>query len=138
MLAGAENLDKLGMPGARAEAIGAFAVAVDRGELPLDRSATLDELVAAIGAIRGLGPWTAQYIALRLGERDAFPADDLGLRRAIQRLEPIRKGSLGELAEGWSPWRATAATHLWHAQSAPEETSRSARVCLDAASTGDG
>lgn len=134
----ASDVSKLGMPGARAGAIRAFARAADRGELPLDRSATLEELVAAIGAIRGLGPWTAQYIALRLGERDAFPADDLGLRRAIQRLEPTRTGSLGALAEAWSPWRATAAIHLWHAQSAPEETSRSSQVCLDAASTGDG
>jgi AraC family transcriptional regulator of adaptative response / DNA-3-methyladenine glycosylase II len=137
VLAGAD-LAHLGVPGARAEAIRAFARSVDCGEVPLDRSATLDELVAAVCEIRGLGPWTAQYIALRLGERDAFPADDLGLRRALQRLGPSDTRSLAELVAGWSPWRATAAIHLWHAQAASDETPRSSRVCLDPASTGDG
>ena len=70
------------MPGARARAIKAFAAAVDKGEVPLDGRLPLDELVAAICAVPGLGPWTAGVIALRLGEPDTFPAADLGLRRA--------------------------------------------------------
>jgi 3-methyladenine DNA glycosylase/8-oxoguanine DNA glycosylase len=88
--------------------------------VPLDRSAPLERLVDAITAIRGLGSWTAHYIALRLGERDAFPADDLGLRRALKHLRPQGTPSLDELAPHWSPWRATAASQLWHAQATPE------------------
>ena len=113
------DLTNLGLPGARAAAIGQFADAVARGDVPLDRSAPLDRLVDAITAIPGLGPWTAHYIALRLGERDAFPADDLGLRRAVKNLMPEATPSLDELAVHWSPWSATAATHLWHAQGEP-------------------
>jgi AraC family transcriptional regulator of adaptative response / DNA-3-methyladenine glycosylase II len=125
VLAGAD-LSDIGLPGARATAIREFARAVDRGEVRLDRSATLDDLVAPIASIRGLGPWTAQYIALRLGERDAFPADDLGLRRALQQLAPSDARPLGELAAAWSPWRATAATYLWHAQAPRGEAQRRA------------
>jgi 3-methyladenine DNA glycosylase/8-oxoguanine DNA glycosylase len=71
--------------------------------------------VATVAAVPGLGPWTAQYLALRLGEADAFPAGDLGLRRS---LEAVTGGSLtprmvGEMAERWHPWRAFAAIHLW-------------------------
>jgi AraC family transcriptional regulator of adaptative response / DNA-3-methyladenine glycosylase II len=112
---GGADLSTIGLPRTRASATSAFARAVDRGEVRLDRSATLDELLTAIGAITGLGPWTAQYIALRLGERDAFPADDLGIRRALQHLSANAARSPGELAAGWAPWRATAAVHLWHA-----------------------
>jgi AraC family transcriptional regulator, regulatory protein of adaptative response / DNA-3-methyladenine glycosylase II len=103
VLAGAD-LDGLGLTRARADAIRSFACAVVEDEVRLDRSVSLEQLVASITAVDGLGPWTAHYIALRLGEPDAFPAGDLGLRRA-----------LGDrhLAERWRPWRALAATHLW-------------------------
>jgi len=109
------DLSGLGLPRARVEAIRNFARCVERGEVRLDRSTGLDQLTAAITAIRGLGPWTAQYIALRLGERDAFPTDDLGLRRALQTLRRDRRPSLADLAANWSPWRATAAVQLWRA-----------------------
>jgi 3-methyladenine DNA glycosylase/8-oxoguanine DNA glycosylase len=79
----------------------------------LDRSISLDRLVASITAIDGLGEWTANYIALRLGERDAFPVGDLGLQRA---LDLGTRGATATLAERWRPWRALAATHLWLAQ----------------------
>jgi AraC family transcriptional regulator of adaptative response / DNA-3-methyladenine glycosylase II len=104
-----QDVTAIGVPRARAAAIQAWAQAVAGGEVRLDRSVTLDQLADAITAIRGLGPWTAHYIALRLGERDAFPADDLGLRRALGRLHRDR-------AAAWSPWRATAAIQLWSAQ----------------------
>ena len=113
------DLGRLGLPRARATAIQQFARAVERGDVPLDRSAPLERLLDAITAIRGLGPWTAHYIALRLGERDAFPADDLGLRRALKKLNPESTPSLDKLASHWSPWRATAATQLWHAHGRP-------------------
>ncbi len=106
------DLNGLGFPSSRAEAIRRFAAAVADGTIRLDRSVPLDTLVESICAIPGLGPWTAHYIALRLGEPDAFPATDLGLKRAIARLgDPAS-------ADAWRPWRAHAAVHLWAHESA--------------------
>jgi AraC family transcriptional regulator, regulatory protein of adaptative response / DNA-3-methyladenine glycosylase II len=109
VLAEAELAD-LGLTGARATAVRSFARAVAEDEIRLDRSIGLDRLVASIQAVDGLGPWTAHYIALRLGERDAWPATDLGLRRALGTHAPA-------VAERWRPWRSLAATHLWLADS---------------------
>ena len=109
------DLGDLGLTGARAEAVRSFARAVAGDSIRLDRSVGLDRLVSSIQAIDGLGPWTANYIALRLGERDAWPTTDLGLRRALAK-HLRRSASPGELAERWRPWRALAATHLWLAE----------------------
>ncbi len=101
----------VGLMPARAEAIRTFAHAALEDRVRLDRSVTLDEVVASVAALPGLGPWTAHYIALRLGEPDAFPTTDLGLRHAYAELAPHE--TLGEAAERWRPWRALVATHLW-------------------------
>ena len=63
----------------------------------------------------GLGPWTAQYLALRLGEPDAFPRSDLGIRRALSNgaRQPVPPREAGRIAEAWRPWRAYAALYLW-------------------------
>jgi AraC family transcriptional regulator, regulatory protein of adaptative response / DNA-3-methyladenine glycosylase II len=103
------DLSKIGLVPARAAAVRAFARAVAEHTVRLDGSVPLDELVASLTSIDGIGPWTAHYLALRLGEADAFPATDLGLRRTLS----AHASSLGELAERWRPWRALAATHLW-------------------------
>jgi AraC family transcriptional regulator of adaptative response / DNA-3-methyladenine glycosylase II len=110
------DLDGLGLTAARAAAVRGFATAVAKEEVRLDRGAGLDELVTSIAALPGLGPWTAHYVALRLGEADAFPGFDLGLRRAIERLitpsgAPVRDAT--SVADAWRPWRALAAVHLW-------------------------
>jgi AraC family transcriptional regulator of adaptative response / DNA-3-methyladenine glycosylase II len=107
------DLSGLGFPAARAGAIRRFAEAVARDDVRLDRSVGLERLVASICAVPGLGPWTANYVALRLGERDAFPAGDLGLRRALDPAAPLSAGALSARAERWRPWRALAAVHLW-------------------------
>lgn len=108
------DLDAIGMPGARVAAVQAFAAAVDKGELPLDGRLDLDDLLAAICAVPGLGPWTAGYLAMRMGEPDAFPAADLGLRRAASPDgDPLPTRTLSERAEAWRPHRALAAVHLW-------------------------
>lgn len=108
------DLAGLGMPGSRAATVRAFAAEVASGGLRLDGTLGLDELVAALTRVRGIGPWTAHYLALRLGERDAFPAGDLGLRRTLGNgvLAPARE--VTERAEQWRPWRAYAAVHLWN------------------------
>ena len=72
------DLDDVGLTRARAQAVRSFARAVADDAIRLDRSVGLDRLVSSIQAIDGLGPWTANYIALRLGERDAWPTTDLG------------------------------------------------------------
>ncbi len=110
------DLDGIGMPGARATAIKAFAAAVDKGDVPLDGSLSLDDLMVAICDVPGLGPWTASYIALRLGETDAFPAADLGLRKAAHPGgAPLTTPELSARAESWRPHRAAAAVRLWTA-----------------------
>jgi AraC family transcriptional regulator of adaptative response / DNA-3-methyladenine glycosylase II len=112
VLAGAE-LDGIGLTASRARAVRDFACAVADDTIRLDQSVELGHLISSITAIPGLGPWTAHYVALRLGERDAFPAADLDLRRALAQDEPLSTRELTTLAESWRPWRALAATHLW-------------------------
>jgi AraC family transcriptional regulator of adaptative response / DNA-3-methyladenine glycosylase II len=109
-LAGADY-GGVGLMPARTNAIRSFANAVLEDRVRLDGSVTLEQLVASLAALDGLGPWTAHYVALRLGEPDAFPATDLGLQRAFSPLAPHEQ--LAEAAERWRPWRALAAVHLW-------------------------
>jgi AraC family transcriptional regulator of adaptative response / DNA-3-methyladenine glycosylase II len=115
-LAGAD-LEGLGLPRGRQDAVRAFARAVAGDEIRLDGSVGLEELIASVTSIEGLGPWTGHYVALRIGEPDAFPATDLGLRRALGGGHDAR--GLATLAEHWRPWRALAATHLWMADGSP-------------------
>ncbi len=81
-----------------------------------DATSDLDDAIRRLRSIRGVGEWTAQYIALRqLREPDAFPAADVGLMRAMAGREG-RGPSSSELldrADAWRPWRAYAAQHLW-------------------------
>jgi AraC family transcriptional regulator, regulatory protein of adaptative response / DNA-3-methyladenine glycosylase II len=107
------DLDGLALPRARANTLRAFAQAVVNGKVLLDGSLELDELISALTSVPGIGPWTAHYIALRLAERDAFPAGDRGLRRAVAELAGDPTIPLATIAERWRPWRALAATHLW-------------------------
>lgn len=108
------DLGGLGLTAARQQAVRGFALAVAEDRVRLDRSLPLDDLVASIVTVPGLGPWTAHCIALRLGEPDAFPAGDLGLRRALAERAGAGVEPLGR-SEPWRPWRAHAAVHLWTA-----------------------
>jgi AraC family transcriptional regulator of adaptative response / DNA-3-methyladenine glycosylase II len=107
------DLGDLGLPRARANAVCAFARAVVDDAVRLDRSVDLEELVASLTAIDGLGPWTAHYLALRLGEPDACPLTDLGVKRALERAGARSARAARELAESWRPWRALAVSHVW-------------------------
>jgi 3-methyladenine DNA glycosylase/8-oxoguanine DNA glycosylase len=111
----AADLAGIGMPGARVAAIQGLAAAISEGRLRLDGSVALDELIEAICAIRGLGPWTASYLAMRMGQPDAFPAADLGLRKAVSTDGPLTTKAMTARAEAWRPWRAQAALRLWMA-----------------------
>jgi AraC family transcriptional regulator of adaptative response / DNA-3-methyladenine glycosylase II len=109
------DLGGLGLTSSRQAAVTAFARAVADGAVHLDRARTLDRLVNSLTAIPGIGPWTAHYLALRMGEPDAFPASDLGLRRSLSRAvrRPVTPNEADRMAERWRPWRAHAAIHLW-------------------------
>jgi 3-methyladenine DNA glycosylase/8-oxoguanine DNA glycosylase len=111
------NLAEVGIPTARAASIRAFARAVADGQLNLYDASGLPTLVERLQELPGIGPWTADMLAMRVyGHLDAFPASDLGLRRAVARLlgQPaISVDDLSRLAVRWSPWRALAATCLW-------------------------
>jgi AraC family transcriptional regulator of adaptative response / DNA-3-methyladenine glycosylase II len=105
----------IGLPAARARAIEELAREVDEGRLDFARLGSLDEAVRRLCALRGVGEWTAQYVAMRaLGEPDAFPAGDLVLRKAASRDgELIDERTLLEMSEAWRPWRAYTAFSLW-------------------------
>jgi AraC family transcriptional regulator, regulatory protein of adaptative response / DNA-3-methyladenine glycosylase II len=108
------DLSWVGLTTARQAEIRAFAFAVAEEHVRLDRSVGLDQLVHSIRALKGFSPGTAHYVALRLGEPDAFPPIDLALRRAIDRRVP-HSGTLEAQSRFWRPWRALAAMHLWAA-----------------------
>jgi AraC family transcriptional regulator of adaptative response / DNA-3-methyladenine glycosylase II len=107
------DLASLGMPRSRAAALAAAAIADPQ---LFEANCGLDDAVKRLRSIRGVGEWTAQYIALRqLREPDAFPAADIGLMRAMANREGRRQSSsqLLDRANAWRPWRAYAAQHLW-------------------------
>ncbi|MDB4941157.1 MAG: transcriptional regulator, AraC family [Labilithrix sp.] len=114
------DLAGLGMPRARAAALSTFAAAVHDDASLLQPGGDLAEAVVRLRALRGIGEWTAQYIALRaLRDPDAFPATDLGiLRGAAGGGERPAPAVLLARAEAWRPWRAYAAQHLWAADPA--------------------
>jgi AraC family transcriptional regulator, regulatory protein of adaptative response / DNA-3-methyladenine glycosylase II len=109
------------MPDARRLALSAVAEAVVDGSLLIDPGADPAALEERLLAIRGVGPWTSSYIALRaIGDPDAFLPTDLGLRRAATHLgQPSDPASLTALAERWRPWRAYALAHMWSAEPKP-------------------
>jgi len=103
------DLSGLGLTGARQVTLRALAAAVASGRLSLDPGADPQETAALLAGLPGIGPWTVSYALMRaVADPDAFPAADLGLRRAMGWLgcDPAR-------AERWRPWRAYAALHLW-------------------------
>jgi AraC family transcriptional regulator of adaptative response / DNA-3-methyladenine glycosylase II len=107
--------EQLPMPRARGRALIGMCAAIAAGDVRLDPGADRDEARAQLLALPGIGPWTAEYVAMRaLGDPDAYPATDLGIRHALARLDmPHDARSSAGLAERWRPWRAYAAIHLW-------------------------
>lgn len=114
-------LATLGMPRARAATLAALATTADADSRLFERARDLDDAIARLRALPGIGEWTAQYIAMRaLREPDAFPATDVGLLRAMASngVRPT-PDVLAARAETWRPWRAYAAQHLWTSDGAP-------------------
>ena len=110
------RLEHLGIIRSRAQTIRELARATDCGDVSFDASQTPQEFRDAFTAIRGIGDWTAQYVAMRaFKDPDAFPASDLGLLRAFDASSGrrLRPRELSERAEIWRAWRAYAARLTW-------------------------
>ncbi|NUR28201.1 MAG: DNA-3-methyladenine glycosylase 2 family protein [Catenulispora sp.] len=111
----------LGSIGPEAESVHGFARAVVSGRIRLDGSMALEDLTAAVALVPGFDRTAAQHLAMRLGERDAFPAEDPLVLRALRKLAPeVAAVQVQDVAEAWRPWRALAAQHLIaHARTLP-------------------
>jgi AraC family transcriptional regulator, regulatory protein of adaptative response / DNA-3-methyladenine glycosylase II len=106
----ADEIAALGIVGARARCLCMLAPAVLERQVVLTFAPNVEEQIEALMRLPGIGPWTAQYIAMRaLHWPDAFPSGDLMLLRAAN----ANQKRLQELAEGWRPWRAYATHYLW-------------------------
>ena len=104
---------ELPMPRARGRALVALCTALADGSISLDRGSDRQEVRRGLLALPGIGPWTADYIAMRaLGHPDVFLPTDVGTRTALTRLghDPDRAA---ELSHSWRPWRSYAQLHLW-------------------------
>jgi AraC family transcriptional regulator, regulatory protein of adaptative response / DNA-3-methyladenine glycosylase II len=112
---------RLAMPATRKRTLAALVEALRSERLSLEPGCDRDEAIAALSELPGFGPWTTQVIAMRaLGDPDAFPVADLGVRRAAQALGlPAAPAALTARAERWRPWRAYAVQYLWSATPHP-------------------
>jgi AraC family transcriptional regulator of adaptative response / DNA-3-methyladenine glycosylase II len=105
-----DEICALGIVGARARCLSLLAAAVLERTVVLTFAPNVEEQIEALMRLPGIGPWTAQYIAMRaLHWPDAFPSGDLMLMRAAN----VTQKKLQQLAEGWRPWRAYATHYLW-------------------------
>jgi len=110
-------IEEVGVIAARAETIRTLARAVCAGSVTFSTTSSAENVTAVLQALPGIGPWTAQYIAMRaLGEPDAFPSGDLILQRMAG---GCTARELERRSQQWRPWRAYAAMLLW--QRAKEE-----------------
>ena len=109
------GVSAFGLPVPRREALRGVARALAGGEIVLDPGADREEAARRLASIRGVGPWTVSYVAMRtFGDPDAFVPTDLGVRRALGRLGYAEDpASVAALAGRWRPWRAYAVQHLW-------------------------
>ena len=114
------EIASLGVIARRAEAIIRLAVEVREGRLLLCPGAPVETTIEQLLAVPGIGPWTANYVAMRaLAWPDAFPEGDYGIRAALGLCSAAQARAQ---AEAWRPWRAYAVMHLWAALGEEEKT----------------
>ncbi len=119
------DLSDLGIVGRRIAAIQSLAALVERDELQIDCGTDIDKFIEGVCSVKGIGEWTAQYMAMRaLNDPNAFPHSDLILRRAAHpQGETMTPKQLLVKSEPWQPWRAYAVILLWrHYQSLKTST----------------
>jgi AraC family transcriptional regulator, regulatory protein of adaptative response / DNA-3-methyladenine glycosylase II len=108
-------LATIGLPRSRAATLRSLATATIEGRVDFGPGQRLDDFVSRFVALPGIGPWTAQYVAMRaLGHPDAFPAGDLVLQQVLGRGRRLTERETEARAEAWRPWRAYAVLQLWH------------------------
>jgi len=112
------TLEDVGLPKARAATIRTVSAAVAEGRLSFAGGQRLEAFVERAVALPGIGPWTAQYIAMRgMAMPDAFPAGDLVLQQRLgvaQGTTRLTERATEAHSQAWRPWRAYAVLHLWH------------------------
>lgn len=108
---------RLAMPESRRRTMAALLEALSSGRLELDPASDRERALEVLGTIPGVGPWTSSLIAMRaLGDPDAFPATDLGVRRGAATIGlRTTPGALSARARAWQPWRSYAVQYLWAA-----------------------
>ena len=122
----------LPMPTARRRTVLKLAQAIADRWLAVSGAADRDELRGRLREIPGIGEWTVSCILMRLGDTDAFPAGDLGVRRALEALDrPHDAASAALLAEPWRPWRSYAVQHLWSVASSDGRRRRPVRLRVE-------
>jgi AraC family transcriptional regulator of adaptative response / DNA-3-methyladenine glycosylase II len=110
-----DDVTSLGIVRTRAECIMGLARAVESGALVLEPGASPEATMQQLMALPGIGAWTAHYLAMRaLRWPDAFPKEDLIVRRRMGGVTPARAEAM---SEAWRPWRSYAVLHLWRAES---------------------
>jgi DNA-3-methyladenine glycosylase II len=114
------KLARAGLSAPKIRALKAIAKAIDRGDLDLPAlvEKPAEDAHAALTAVHGIGPWTADiYLLFCLGHADAWPAGDLALQEATRLVLALKTRpsvkEMGPLAEAWRPWRGAAACMLW-------------------------
>ncbi len=109
------------MPRARQKCLAALVDALANGTVELDAGADWQRARHQLAALAGIGPWTVEMIALRgLGDPDAFPATDLGVRQGAAQLGlPSTAAALNTCSQRWRPWRSYAVQYLWAALDHP-------------------
>jgi AraC family transcriptional regulator of adaptative response / DNA-3-methyladenine glycosylase II len=109
------------LPGRRQRALSALVRALHEERLDLGPGCDRQDAMAVLEDLPGMGPWTTQIIAMRaLGDPDAFPATDLGVRRGAEALDiPSTPAALARAAVPWRPWRAYAVQYLWACSAHP-------------------
>lgn len=107
--------DHLALPRARQRTLRTLIEALAEGRLVLDAGCDWDRARQQLLALPGIGPWSTEVIAMRgLGDPDAFPATDLGVRIAAEQQGlPTDPAALTEYSRRWRPWRSYATQQLW-------------------------
>jgi AraC family transcriptional regulator of adaptative response / DNA-3-methyladenine glycosylase II len=106
-----EDIAVLGVVRTRAASIVALAREITAGRLQLDAGSDPERTIAQLVGLPGIGPWTAHYIAMRaLRWPDAFPKEDVALRKRLGAVTPARAEAM---SEAWRPWRSYATMHVW-------------------------
>jgi len=115
-----DKLKRLGLSAPKIKSIREIGKAVASGKIDLIAVGNMDADAAhaALTALHGIGPWSADiYLLFCLGHSDAFPAGDLAVQESARIAFNLRKRpdakALTKMAEAWRPWRGVAAHLLW-------------------------